>query len=145
MGVTTALRALQEPSRLPQERSKSPEDGPKSAPRALETAPRALQEPSRRPRERSKRLQHKSGVLRETSTQPQERSKRGYDGSKRCSGQHEAIHGPFAACSKLLENLSSVIEAAGHHSRWACRKAFEEAVRFHSARVDKLQINWLRA
>ena len=70
-------------------------------------------------------------VFQEASRQPQERTKRGPDGSKKRSGLLEGTRRPFRACSKLLENLSSVIEAAGHHSRKALRKAIEEAVRFH--------------
>ena len=42
VGATVASRALQEPSRRPEERSKSPRDDPKSALRAIKTAPRAF-------------------------------------------------------------------------------------------------------
>ena len=119
----------------PRERSKSLQDGPKSAPRAFETASRALQEASRRPQERSK-------SPRDGPKSAPRRVKMAPRGVRACS---KPLTGPSRACSELLENLSSVIEAAEHYSRRAFGKAFEEAVGFHSTRVNKLQVNWLRA
>ena len=121
--------------------------GPKTAPNADRSAPR---------RQKSNTLANLGGILTVTILGKWV-SKPHYLRSRRSPRPPRALLEPLELTQersgsppqgliRLLLELPGCFEQASDSGRKGCSKRlFEEAVRFHSARIGKLRVSWLRA